>query len=1403
RENNSEDDKKYINLSFANDLIKIPKGEIRLRQKDYFGRKYNFTYNDKKNKKNYEYINSTNEYYITKNVQEKMSNTGITTENFFCDNDVLVYEDDMNTWNDKSRYLYFINKEKENNVNKKQTKFKNIHFNDSVLVDKYERVAYKNDVVSDKIKIENLILDVLNNNFDDIESEEDKKSQVSLQIDQLEDEKLEIRKKVEELNIKKKKKIKDKKTNILDYLHYDNFFYDENADRITESSTSDDSDNLYNKKNAYLKNNTFQKTEEGEIKNNVNNLLTKVKDDLNIRTFSNFIPEKFNTEIFLYDNEKYHKYETFSNQKSNQVLTQTKIEMNKEKMKEESELLQKYNYDDSLYSPGYYTRITQNLRKKLKEEKINIYDLKKKKIYDKIREDMIEDEKMKKEEENLTRLRLENIKIYDEDLIIEETLKFDNNEEELTKLSNVKKEKDDKDIKDEKDEIDEDDDDINEEVSESEDSIQTNSSLSFEYLDHRSIDNLKKKYKVMKKSDRVYEDDLRKLKFYICNRLNKKKYILKPKLSNKIIKEKKKNVKKVMKFSKEAGFNLLAKIHREDDQNNEEESEESELFEDEDKNPSDLNSSEYTYSSLTISSYEYLDIRNVYYNANANEKAFYFKDPKINITYLYSYVDFFLINNDVRINKGNLFIEILVYYIKLYENSTHISEDSLLYSLQINENITAKIEKKDNNISDIILKVVNEDGDIINCCLSGNADQINLIFNNIITRVLLVKYTKYLNSLGLCVYENAVYYFLTDESILNLKNINYDKNADEIICSYKKKIKNLKIIDFSNRKMNILNLFEFLTFSNIKQCNTLIITKNPLFLDLSFDTIKNNIDDVIIFLKNINLTELVLDFIDFSNTSAEYFIANLIIKTNISSLSLMNCGLNEDNITNIIKNIKEEKGNISSCINYLNVEFNNLNYFGVLSLIRTLYELNNDFKKLYIYGNIIQRDIFNISFEFKKKKQMIETDKYFKHIPNIFSFNNIYEIKNYLYCNIRGFAQFYESDNSKSIFFELYNIYLYILKPEIKLYIIKNISIAEKDDLSFLLIVALYNNKEIKFRLKLFKHNITLLFYNVVNESFLGKLYYYEQINNNREINENVLNYFIMRSENEINFYHYNINKEEIDYILKLCKNSVVKYLNLSYCYLTNEDILYFNSIKGSKYGINTYKLSLSNNFINSNLPIEELINFLSNFSVYFKINLSDLKIGRSPNIHEMFFYLLNNTKCKIINLNNCNLGNSFLINVNKNIEKLNVNNYLTLLLLQYNKFSNEKELVNFLNNLISKCKSIDKIKIYSNTLHEENCENILNSISRKEIVSFHHTYDPSMDKKNLKKKVSKLKKNKINNDIHYDIALTENERNIIEKFFEKKQNRERKLEKKDFKLKSRYNLMDLKNRKIKYNFKK
>ncbi|EAA22118.1 hypothetical protein [Plasmodium yoelii yoelii] len=192
-----------------------------------------------------------------------------------------------------------------------------------------------------------------------------------------------------------------------------------------------------------------------------------------------------------------------------------------------------------------------------------------------------------------------------------------------------------------------------------EESYKTDSYISFDDLDNRSINNLKKKYKMLKKSDNDHERDLKKLKFYLCKKLNKKKYIKKP-MKIKKEKTKKEKIKKIIKYSSKTGYNLLAQLQKgEIKEESEEESElseleEGELFDDQDKNTEDLNSSEYTYSSLTLSFSEYLNIREAYYNDNSYEKIFYPKDPKMNVTYIYDTVDFYHISKGKVIRKKNI-----------------------------------------------------------------------------------------------------------------------------------------------------------------------------------------------------------------------------------------------------------------------------------------------------------------------------------------------------------------------------------------------------------------------------------------------------------------------------------------------------------------------------------------------------------------------------------------------------------------------------------------------------------------------------------------------------------------------------------------------------------------------------
>lgn len=69
----------------------------------------------------------------------------------------------MKNWTSNSRYLYFIEKEKEKDEKRKETKLKDITLKDSIIPDKYEKILLKYDFISDKTKMDNLILDVLNN----------------------------------------------------------------------------------------------------------------------------------------------------------------------------------------------------------------------------------------------------------------------------------------------------------------------------------------------------------------------------------------------------------------------------------------------------------------------------------------------------------------------------------------------------------------------------------------------------------------------------------------------------------------------------------------------------------------------------------------------------------------------------------------------------------------------------------------------------------------------------------------------------------------------------------------------------------------------------------------------------------------------------------------------------------------------------------------------------------------------------------------------------------------------------------------------------------------------------------------------------------------------------------------
>ncbi|EAA22120.1 hypothetical protein [Plasmodium yoelii yoelii] len=279
-------------------------------------------------------------------------------------------------------------------------------------------------------------------------------------------------------------------------------------------------------------------------------------------------------------------------------------------------------------------------------------------------------------------------------------------------------------------------------------------------------------------------------------------------------------------------------------------------------------------------------------------------------------------------------------------------------------------------------------------------------------------------------------------------------------------------------------------------------------------------------------------------------------------------------------------------------------------------------------------------------------------------------------------------------------------------------------------------------------------------------MYYNKQVNANKIVNKNILDYFSMRIKNELNFYHYNVTAEEIHYVLDLCKKNFVKNINLSCCYLTNDDILYFNTIKNDSYKINVYNISLNNNLFTSDIQIDQLIKFISNFSIYL--------------------------------LDNCNLGNSFLFNVNNNIQDLNTNDYLNVLSMQYNEFDNKKEMLKFLNKIIIKCKQIKKIKIFSNYVTEEEIKFITKHVLKKNIVSFEDTYDVSSSYKR-NRKFSKLSK-KINY-IDYNTELTPDEMKKITEFFQKEQKKGINDNKHNYPLKDRYHLSDLKTKNIKNSF--
>ncbi|EWC73666.1 hypothetical protein C923_05651 [Plasmodium falciparum UGT5.1] len=1316
----------YVNVSFLNDLIKVPNEDIRLRQKDFFMKKYDLLHKEGEAKKrnNYEYINQTNEYYITNNVEEKMPNTGIHNGKFFHDNNMLQYDDDMKKWTNESRYLYFIEKEKEKDDNEKTTKFKNISFNNSLIVDKYEKNVYKH-VLRDETKIENLILDVLNRSMSYVY----KQMYIYIYIyiymynfsffylDFETEKNVIVRKKVDELNIRKKTTIIKKHEPILDYLHYENFFNDDDINISINSSSESIEHSQDMDKNSLIYNE--EKREEFEIRDNINILLNKVKNDLYTNDFTRFIPDQFDTDIFLYNNGN-GNYEDLCIEKTDDVLKQTTIEMNQQKMNQERELLERYNYVDSLYSPGYYTRITQKLKKQ-KEKKINIYDLKKIKLYKKMKEEKLQNDRMKKEEEDLIKMRLEQSEDLDNDVNLDEHKISLENRENLSLrkiMDNIKLEGLNNDI--------------DEEGSEKEDTYVTDSSINFETLNNRDLENLKKKYKVMSKSNRVFEEDLRRLKFYICKRLNKKKHIFKSAVKDVKAKEKKKEkIKKIIQVSKQAGFSLLAKIHGDTHKSYEEKNvesdqlDESDLFNNADKNASELNSSAYTYSSLTISSYEHMNIRNIHYIDNTNEKLFYVRDPSINITYLYDKVNFFLIQNKAKINKGILFMELLLYDIKFYHNSSMIEENALLYVFNINENTMVEKIKKKNQLCELILKTVNKNKMSFSCSILKQGKDLELICNKIIKRILMVKYIKYFESKSLMILDNAINFFLY-EKILDLRNVPYDKIGDGIISLYIQNTCSVGIIDFSNRSMSIQNLNEYMDFAKITHCNKLYLSNNPLFSKLSYDIVKKDIDGVITHLKNMKLTELYLDFIDLSNVCGEYIICNIIQKTEISFLSLMNCGLTHDNITNIINNIKENENEYkSSNIHYLNVEFNKLIYYDVVSLIKILSKLNKLFKKIYIYGNLIQTDIFDISFEFKRNLSIIEVKKYCKHVPNVFNLNNIKEVKDYFYCNLRGFAETFED-----VIIYSYNIkYIYIY---IYIYIYVYIHF-------FLVSLQLYYTED----------NMNLQYIKCIN-IYAKKKYIY------------LLLSFLFLFD-----------------IFDIFSRILLK--KMSIIVLLINSVLIINEKKLKKY--KNVDISLNSNDIFNNIKL-----LFYTIRIYFKIPL----------------IFLNLLCISYINLlDNCNLENPFLINVNKNIDKLNENNYLTLLSLRYNYFSSVKELIKFVNNLISKCKSLKTIRIYTSNFSEDDMKLIEKNIIKKDVLSFISTYALIPSSKKLKRKVLKLNKYKINKDVEYNTELTEREKKLIEQFFDRQNTKTDKEEKKDdLNTLNRYNLNDIKNRNIKYKFK-
>ncbi|VEV58248.1 conserved Plasmodium protein, unknown function [Plasmodium vinckei vinckei] len=1348
RERNFSEKNKYVDTSFVNNLDKISTDDVGLSRLNNYEKKYNSTYENERNYSNNQYINATNEYYITKSVEEKIPNTGIPTENFVYNNDVLQYEDSMKKWTSNSRYLYFIEKEKEKAEKQKETKLKNISLKDSILPDKYEKMLLKHDFISDKTKTDNLILDVLNNKFeDDAQTYDNTKPKEEIKPDNLEMKQSNKVGKNESLNLVKKKK-KNTKCNryvISDYLHYHNYF--NNDINCSHESASDSYKHTSQKNNNNIICKSINKREFDNDRYD-----NKDEENTSIEKITHFIPDNFAMNIFLPQEQSTKKHDISLNDNVEPVLKIKKKKWNKKKIKFEKELLQKYNYVDSYYSHGYCTRIANNLMKSFKKERITIYDIKKK-------EDIIE-------EENLRKMRLNNLLRLSENTIDEEN----NDEQEMEHKK--------------------------------EESYKSDSYISFDDIDNRSITSLKEKYKKMKKSDNDHERDLKKLKFYLCKRLKKKKYIKKP-MNIKKEKSKKEKIKKIVKYSTQAGYNLLAQLQKgELKEESEEESElseleEGELFDNQDRNTEDLNSSEYTYSSLTISYSEYLDIREVYYNDNSYEKIFYPKDPQINVTYIYDIVDFYLISKGTRSNKRHMLMEILIFSIKFYERSNFIKEEDLSYLFELNEHWKITIEKKMGDIVELVVNMNNNENHN-SFCISGDKNKIILIYNNLTQRMLLAKYIKYLNHISSGTIDNAAAFFLCKTNTLDLRNAQYDKVADSMICSHLINLKNIDNIDISNRSMNIEKLCEFLSIPNIKQYSILNISKNPLFLYLSFDINKKDIDYLIdIFKTNTKLNKLIIDFVNLSSPLGEYFITSLLLNTNITFLSLMNCNIGSANITNIINVLEDQKVNMIYPINYLNIEFNNLTYYDIISLIKALCALNKNFKKLYICGNLVQENIFDVSFELKRKKKFIEMDKYNKHVPDIFHFDNIHDIKNHLSRNFRGTAVLIENSKNSNVTFELYLKYLYIIGPEERLYIIRK-SITNKTRNQIVLnIIALHDKKEVKIQLILFSENHSTVFNNLIKKSFHAEMYYNHQVNANKVVNENILNYFSTRIKNELNFYHYNVTAEEIHYVLDLCQKNFIKNINLSYCYLTNDDILYFNTIKSDPYKINVYNISLSNNLFTSDIQISQLIKFISNFSIYFKINLSNLNIGANTLVYKLFVSILNNTKSKIIMMDNCNLGNSFLFNVNKNINDIDTNDYLNILSIQYNEFNNKKETVNFLNNIILKCKRIKKIKIFSNYLTED-VPFMTKYIIKKNIVSFENTYDISLSHKR-NRKFTKISK-KINN-IDYNTELTPDEMKKITEFFQKEQRNGINDNKQNYPLKDRYRLSDIKIKNIKNSF--